>query len=175
MCYYNNQFINSSYCAGGKNYRQGTNRCNCSGPTGPTGPRGEISQNMATIVNSPNPQTLNENEVATLLADFIAGDSIMLTDLSNYINLAKGIYFINYSTSLTPSASGNINVGFLLNGDVITSSITSLSPSTTEKISVSKSFTLNVLDDTVSISFVNLSTLPIEIDKLTINIIKIGE
>lgn len=174
MCYYNNQYIDGSRCAGGKNYRQGNRQC-CSGPTGPTGPKGDISQNMATIVNSPNPQTLIENGVATLIADFIAGESISVGDLSNFITLTRGIYYINYSTSLTPSATGNINVGFLLNGDTIDSSITSLSPTTTEKVSVSKSFTINVLDDSVGISFINLSTISILIDRLTINIIKIGD
>ena len=57
MCYYNNRFVDSSRCEGGKNYIQPTifgNICQLvTGPTGPTGPCCELSSNVAQVVSFP--------------------------------------------------------------------------------------------------------------------------
>lgn len=180
MCYYNNQYIDSSNCEGGNNFcrRILTGFDNTIiGPTGPTGPTGPCcnSENIASILNLNNPEVLNSRQMVTLSPDFIIGNSINLINNSNYINLLKGTYYISYSANILPFLSPTtISLAFIINNDTIESSIISQPVNNTNTITLSKSFLLNIVDDVNDIALINNSDNQITLSNLTISIIKVG-
>ena len=181
MCYYNNRYIDSSYCKGGANYRP-TNILTgfdntVVGPTGPTGPTGPCCNrdNIASITNDIATETLASQQMATLTPDFIIGNRINNASGSNYINLLEGSYYINYSANVTPSLSPtSISLAFIMNTDIIESSVVTETVSSQNTTTLSKSFLINILDDSNDIALINNSSNEISLSNLTISIIKVG-
>lgn len=181
MCYYNNRYIDSSYCEGGKNYRP-TNILTgfddtVVGPTGPTGPTGPCcnSDNIASILNSVNPENLVPEQMVTLTPDFIIGNNIKNTSGSNYITLLNGSYYISYSATITPSTSPiDVSLAFILNNDIIESSVVSQTVSSVNSITLNKSFLINIEDNSNDIALINNSLEQITLTNLTISVIKVG-
>lgn len=181
MCYYNNRYIDSSYCAGGKNYKPTSVLTGFDntviGPTGPTGPTGPCcnSDNLASILNSVSPEVLVSEQMVTLTPDFIIGNSIKNTSGSDYITLLNGSYYISYNAIVSPSTSPmDVSLAFILNGDIIESSIVTQSVSSTSAITLNKSFLINIADTSNDIALINNSSSQISLTNLTISVIKVG-
>lgn len=167
MCFYNNRFINSSSC----------NSCRmCStGPTGPTGPKGELSENFASITTSQISQNLEPLELASLSANLIIGSNIDVINNSNYITLQPGIYYINYSSTISSSSPSTLQLAFIEDNTAIEDSIIQQTiTNNADKEQVSKNFLLNVLDADFNLALQNQSSQEITLEHLTITIIKIN-
>ena len=179
MCYYNNRFIDSSYCEGGKNFRPNTiltgfDTVGPTGPTGPTGPCCNNNESIASIVEFYETEELTPLQMATLSPDFLAGPDISVIDGSNYISLSRGSYYINYSATVTPSSSNTISLAFIMNTDTVLSSVSSLVADSTSSVILSKSFLINILDDSQDIALINNSPINITLSNLTISVLKVG-
>lgn len=167
MCFYNNRFINSSSC----------NSCRmCStGPIGPTGPKGELSENFASITTSQISQNLEPLELASLSANLIMGSNIDVINNSNYITLQPGIYYINYSSTISSSSQSTLQLAFIEDNTTIEDSIIQQTiTNNADKEQVSKNFLLNVLDADFNLALQNQSSQEITLEHLTITIIKIN-
>lgn len=181
MCYYNNRYIDASYCEGGSNFRPtnvltGFDNTVCAtGPTGPTGPCCNKNDNIASITNQINPETLTQMQMVALSPEFISGDSISVIDGSNYITLKQGSYFISYSSLISPlSTPLDAILGFIIDNDIIPSSVATTTFSDSNARQLVKNFLLNILDENKDIALVNNSNGDISLSNLVISIIKVG-
>ena len=68
----------------------------------------------------------------------------------------------------------DISLAFILNGDIIESSIVTQSVSSTSAITLNKSFLINIADTSNDIALINNSSSQISLTNLTISVIKVG-